>query len=204
MSLNVPDRHIDFMSTLQATIDLSKFSNRQLSNIKKYYSSGSVYGESTTKLIARHLWDKYAPKKHPHIIDSWSYRVKNYPADHIIWTEFIKVLVLSKLLPENDDEYSSSNIQHTIDKIEEGIKKGVEFSSDVQTFYDEDNKDIRAMVKAFVKKAMVPMPADNEGLKQVNKIVSGETTTWSINYVETKKSKHDQDVNYQQVNYQYC
>ena len=114
------------------------------------------------------------------------------------------MLVLSKLLPENDDEYSSSNIQHTIDKIEEGIKKGVEFSSDVQTFYDGDNKDLRAMVKAFVKKALVPMPAGNEGLKQVNKIVSGETTTWSINYVETKKSKHDQDVNYQQVNYQYC
>jgi hypothetical protein len=192
------------MSTIQATIDLSRFTSRQLSNIKSYYTSGSVGGESTTKLIARSLWDNYAPKNHPHIISEWSYRVKNYPADHIIWTEFLKILVLSKLLPENDDEYSSSNIQHTIDRIEEGIKKGEPFSSDVQSCYNEENKDLKAMVKAFVKKAIVPMPADNEGLIQANKMVSGEITTWSINYVEESESKNSQERPYQQVNHQYC
>jgi len=109
--------------------------------------------------------------------------------------------VLSKLLPDNLEEYTVKHIQASIDSIEEGVKKGEPFSSEIQAWWDKDSdKALSTMVKTFEKKAIVPMPVDNEGLKHIDKIMSGETTRWDVTYVEEAVEGEEKQL----VNYMYA
>jgi len=112
MGLHVPQKHLNFIKTMEHTFDITKLTDRQLKNIKKYYINQDFteYGDDViTKHIARGVWKEHGIKSHPYIKTNWrDIIIKNYPIEDQVWNEVEKYLSLCKI---SDQKVYQFNIE---------------------------------------------------------------------------------------------
>tara|TARA_R110002012_G_scaffold211524_2_gene382291 strand:- start:2 stop:607 length:606 start_codon:yes stop_codon:yes gene_type:complete len=194
------------MKEMKATFDLTRLSDRQLKNIKKYYQrvDFSSWDEVTvTKHIAQDLWIKHGVDNHPHTKSYYdSVEVKNYPCSHKIWADVRKYLVMCKLADTSVYDIEVDKLTNALERVESIIKQGqnpmwyekgdvqeslIITRHRVQRTWTVDNEEavpkncvLNKLLKG-VTDNMVPMSDINPGIMEIDSMINRNTTE----YIET-------------------
>lgn len=208
MGIHVPQKHLDIMKEMRATFDLTKLSDRQLKNIKKYYQrvDFSSWDESTvTKHIAKDLWNKHGVDTHPHTKSYYDeIEVKNYPCSHKIWADVRKYLAMCKLADTSVYDIKVDRLSSDLESVESIIGQGQDpmwyekgdsqeslrisihqVSYEWRMSNDEaapENCVLNKLLKG-VTDNMVPMSDINPGIMEIDSMINRNTTEYTQTYI---------------------
>ena len=202
MGIHVPQKHLEVISKMTATFDLTKLTKRQLTNVKKYYQKQDFSGDTVTKYIARDIWNDEGVNDHPHMQEGWhGTEVNNFPCNHKIWKDIQQYLVMCKLADTSVYELDMDLINKTLAGVDDIIASGSD-EPESQSFathkvkwewkkdndYAESPKDcVLKKLLSGIRKTMVPMNSDNPGIILIDSMIDGTTTE----YQQTYKGEHN-------------
>ena len=202
MGIHVPQKHLEVISKMTATFDLTKLTKRQLTNVKKYYQKQDFSGDTVTKYIARDIWNDEGVNDHPHMQEGWhGTEVNNFPCNHKIWKDIQQYLVMCKLADTSVYELDMDLINKTLAGVDDIIASGSD-EPESQSFathkvkwewkkdndYAESPKDcVLKKLLSGIRKTMVPMNSDNPGIMLIDSMIDGKVTE----YQQTYKGEHN-------------
>lgn len=200
MGIHVPQKHLEVISKMTATFDLTKLTKRQLTNVKKYYQKQDFGGDTVTKYIARDIWNDAGVNDHPHMQEGWhETEVNNFPCNHKIWKDIQQYLVMCKLADTSVYELDIDLINKTLAGVDDIIASGSD-EPENQSFathkvrwewqrdndYEENPKNcVLKKLLSGIRKTMVPMNSDNPGIILIDSMIDGKTTE----YIQTYKGE---------------
>ena len=198
MGIHVPQKHLEVISKMTATFDLTKLTKRQLTNVKKYYQMQDFSGDTVTKYIARDIWNDKGLNDHPHMQEGWhGTEVNNFPCNHKIWKDIQQYLVMCKLADTSVYELDMDLINKTLAGVDDIIASGSD-EPESQSFathkvkwewkkdndYAESPKDcVLKKLLSGIRKTMVPMNSDNPGIILIDSMIDGTTTEYQQTYI---------------------
>jgi hypothetical protein len=123
MSINVPSCLLRHAKKLKIEILISTFSDRQLKNIAKQVTSGSISdGGSATARVARLIANTY---NSPYIsYGHWRVKYKDISADHPIHEAMIQACSLTKIAQHSPSGWYMDNINEGIKNAEQRNTSG--------------------------------------------------------------------------------
>tara|TARA_R110002167_G_scaffold353_1_gene1686 strand:- start:67 stop:678 length:612 start_codon:yes stop_codon:yes gene_type:complete len=198
MGIHVPQKHLEVISKMTATFDLTKLTKRQLTNVKKYYQKQDFSGDTVTKYIARDIWNDEGVNDHPHMDQDWGKtRVHNFPCNHKIWKDIQQYLVMCKLADTSVYELEMDRINTNLSEVDKIIASGsdepvsqsfathkVHWEWKRDNDYEENPKDcVLKKLLSRIHKTMVPMNSDNPGIILIDSMIDGKTTKYQQTYI---------------------
>jgi hypothetical protein len=198
MGIHVPQKHLDVISKMTATFDLTKLTTRQLKNVKKYYQMQDFSGETVTKYIARDIWNDKGVNDHPHMQEHWhGTEVYNFPCNHKIWKDIRQYLVMCKLADTSVYEIDIDKVNEDLAEVDKIIASGSDepveqrfATHKVRWEWKKDNgyvdspKDcVLKKLLNGIRKTMVPMSSDNPGIILIDSMIDGKTIEYQQTYV---------------------
>jgi len=197
MGIHVPQKHLEVMSKMTATFDLTKLTKRQLTNVKKYYQKQDFRGDTVTKYIARDIWNDEGVNDHPHMQERYNKTVVyNFPCNHKLWKDIQQYLVMCKLADTSVYEIEIDVINSSLAEVDKIIASGSDepVSQSFATHnlqwewlkdkeYGENPKDcVLKKLLSGIGKTMVPMSSDNPGIMLIDSMIDGKTTEYQQTY----------------------
>lgn len=163
MSINVPTYLLRHSKALTLKIDLTTFTDRQLKNIAKQVSTGSISaGESATSRLAREIAHRMDS---PFIrFSGWNISYKELKSTHPIFDAIIQAVALTKLEAETNTSWYKRNIDDSLRAAENRYPAG-----SVGIYYMST-----ACKKLIKDAAKVEVPADHNVHAYLNKILTRE------------------------------
>lgn len=163
MSINVPTYLLRHSKALTLKIDLTTFTDRQLKNIAKQVSTGSISaGESATSRLAREIAHRMDS---PFIrFSGWNISYKELKSTHPIFDAIAQAVALTKLEPETNSSWYKRNLDDSLRAAENRYPAG-----SVGIYYMST-----ACKKLIKDAAKVEVPADHNVHAYLNKILTRE------------------------------
>ena len=198
MGIHVPQKHLEVISKMTATFDLTKLTKRQLTNVKKYYQKQDFSGDTVTKYIARDIWNDKGINDHPHMQEGWhGTEVYHFPCNHKIWKDIQQYLVMCKLADTSVYELDMDLLNTTLAEVDKIIASGsdepvgqsfathkVKWEWKKDNDYEDSPKDcVLKKLLSGIRKTMVPMSSDNPGIILIDSMIEGKTTEYQQTYV---------------------
>ena len=197
MGIHVPQKHLEVISKMTATFDLTKLTKRQLTNVKKYYQKQDFNGDTVTKYIARDIWNDEGVNDHPHMQEGWhGTEVHNFPCNHKIWKDIQQYLVMCKLADTSVYEIDIDAVNNHLAEVDKIIASGssepvrqsfathkVKWEWKKDNDYEDSPKDcVLKKLLSGIRKTMVPMDSDNPGIILIDSMIDGKTTEYTRTY----------------------
>jgi hypothetical protein len=163
MSINVPTYLLRHSKALTLKLDLTTFTDRQLKNIAKQVSTGSISaGESATSRLAREIAHRMDS---PFIrFSGWNISYKELKSTHPIFDAITQAVALTKLEPETNSSWYKRNLDDSLRAAENRYPAG-----SVGIYYMSN-----ACKKIIKDAAKVEVPADHNVHAYLNKILTRE------------------------------
>jgi hypothetical protein len=163
MSINVPTYLLRHSKALTLKIDLTTFTDRQLKNIAKQVSTGSISaGESATSRLAREIAHRMDS---PFIrISGWNISYKELAPTHPIFDAITQAVALTKLENDTTSSWYIRNLEEALRVAENRYPAG-----SVGIYYMSN-----ACKKIIKDVAKIKVPDDHNVHAYLNKILTRE------------------------------